>query len=239
MQKGEGVQALRVRDARNSLLFAAVAFAHILLIALLLHESRFLRLERLRTVPIRAILLLPVHQPRLRFTPGPLRRSVAPVVPLTAPITLVLPAVTRTLRATRPIDWTRAAHAAVRAILDRAKPRAFGFPSGARARTSLRSSPSGIRSQGPESYTTPTGEHVARMGGNCYLQSNPPPIDASSLERGMQMSDTVCSGAAHGPSPGNLFKSLPAYRRYHTLPRRAVHPRSVPQRRKLPAPPGP
>lgn len=234
------MQALRVRDARNSLLFAAVAFAHILLIALLLHESRFLRLERLRAVPIRAILLLPVHRQQLRFTPGPLRRSVAPVVPLAAPITLVLlPAATRALRAARPINWTRAAHAAVHAILDRAKPRAFGFPSGARAGTSLRSPPSGIRSQGPESYTTPTGEHVARMGGNCYLQSNPPPIDASSLERGMQMSDTVCSGAAHGPSPDNLFKSLPAYQRYHTLLRRAVHPRSVPQRRKPPAPPGP
>ncbi|MHB1869800.1 MAG: hypothetical protein ACYCT1_02960 [Steroidobacteraceae bacterium] len=232
------MQALRARNARNSLLLAAVAAAHVLLIALLLHESRFLRLERLRAVPIRAILLLPAHRPRLRFTPGPLRPSVAPVAPLTAPITLILPAVTRTLRAARPINWTSAARAAVHAILNRAKPRAFGFPSGARARTSLRSPPSGIRSQGPESYTTPTGEHVARMGGNCYLQSNPPPIDASSLERGMQMSDTVCSGAAHGPSPDNLFKSLPAYKRYHTLPRRAVHPRPVPQRRKRPVPPG-
>ena len=232
------MQALRVRNARKSLLFAAVAAAHALLIALLLHESGFIQLERPRAVLIQAILLLPAHRPLPRFTPGPLRPSVAPVAPLTAPITLILPMVTRTLRAARPINWVGAARAAVRTILERAKPRAFGFPSGARARTSLHSPPSGIRSQGPESYTTPTGEHIARMGGDCYLQSNPPPIDASALERGMQMSDTVCAGAAHGPSPDNLFKSLPAYKRYHTLPRRAVHPRPAPPRRTSPVPPG-
>jgi hypothetical protein len=48
------------------------------------------------------------------------------------------------------------------------------------------------------------------------------------------MSSVTCASRQRGPSPDNLFKSLPAYKRYHTLP-----PGALPRRRKPRRPPHP
>ncbi len=233
------MDARRARITRKILLFAAVACAHVLVIALLLRETQTFSLAGANVAPIRVFLFRPVHRKRrLIVPPTRLRALTVPVRPITAPITLTLPAISRPLRAARPINWGQAARLAVQSILKRRKSLTIGFPKGAHSVTALHSAASGIRSQGRESYRTATGQRIARGSGNCYLESGPAPIDASQLEEQAQMSRVVCSGSRRGPSPDNLFKSLPAYKRYHTLPPLAVHPRRRANlRRKRPVPP--
>lgn len=225
------MQALRARNARKGLLLVLVVVGHGLVIGLLVFEMRSLSLPGADTVSVTALLMLPVRRSPTRWLSPPVRALSAPVRPLVAPITLSLAALPPPIRVTRAINWSRAARQAVHAVLRRRRRIAFGFPAGARHRAELRSAASGVRSQGRESYRTRTGQHIYRSGGNCYLVSGPPPLDASQLERQAQLSRVECAGARRGPSPDNLFKNLPAYRRYHALPPSAVHPR------RRPAPP--
>ena len=236
--KGEGVDARHARITRKILLFAAVACAHALVIALLLRETQTFYISGANVVPIRVVLFRPAHRKRrLIVPPARLRALTVPVRPITAPITLTLPAISRPLPVARPINWRQAARLAVHSILEHRKSLTIGFPQGAHSVTALHSAASGIRSQGRESYRTATGERVARGSGDCYLESGPAPIDASQLEQDAQMSRVVCSGSQRGPSPDNLFKSLPAYRRYHALPSAAYPQRRPPPRRKRTEPP--
>ncbi len=219
------MEALPARNARKSLLFAAVAIAHALVIALLLSESRTFPLEGATHIVPLSALLLPMRR-RVRFAPRPLRAPAVSVAPITAPITMIFPAVSEPIRVPPAVDWLRAANQAVHAILHRRRRVAMGFPKAARSRSGLHSAPSGVRTQGRESYRTRTGETVYRTGGNCYVVSGPPPLDASQVEQQMQMSRVGCSSAPQrGPSPDNLFKSLPAYKQYHAVPPHAVKPR--------------
>ena len=223
------MQAQRARNAGRSLLFAAVLAAHALIIALLILVSDTVRRPVANAVPVSAVILLPARPRAVHFAPARLRRAVLNRAPITAPITL-LPAVQHPIRIPPPVNWAQSARQAVQAVL-RHRPHqvAIGFPAGAHRRRGLHSKASGIHSQGPESYRTATGEHVARGSGNCYVVSGPPPIDASWLEQQAQMSSVTCASRQRGPSPDNLFKSLPAYKRYHTLP-----PGALPRRRHKP-----
>ena len=220
------MQAQRARNAGRSLLFAAVLAAHALIIALLILVSGRMQQPGSNALSIHAVLLLPARRRPLRFLPPTLRRAVIP----SAPITLRLPGAQRPIAVPPPINWARSARQAVQAVL-RSRPHqvVIGFPAGAHSRRGLHSKASGIRAQGRQSYRTETGEHVARGSGNCYVVSGPPPIDASRLEQQAQMSSVTCASRQRGPSPDNLFKSLPAYKRYHTLP-----PGALPRRRHKP-----
>jgi hypothetical protein len=224
------VQAQRARNAGRSLLFAAVLAAHALIIALLILVSDSVQRPGENALSIRAVILLPARRRPLRFLPPKLRRAVIHSAPVTAPITLRLAGVHQPIAVPPPINWARSARQAVQAVL-RPRPHrvVIGFPAGAHSRRGLHSKASGIHSQGPQSYRTGTGEHVARGSGNCYVVSGPPPIDASRLEQQAQMSSVTCASRQRGPSPDNLFKSLPAYKRYHTLP-----PGALPRRRRKP-----
>lgn len=225
------MRARPARKASKSLFFIVVASAHALAIAILLSESHSFRLASSKTVPISAELLLPARRRRERFAPGQLHAMSTPSAPITAPITLMLPAVTAPLQVARPVNWARAARQAVGAILRRHKKIAFGVPKRARSRAGLRSGAATVRPG--ESYRTPTGERVDRISRHCEVESGPPPLDASWLEQHAQMARVHCSGVFTTPQT-NLFKHLPAYKRYHTLPRRAVQPR-----RHAAAPPHP
>jgi hypothetical protein len=224
------VQAQRARKAGRSLLFAAVLAAHALLIALLILVSDRVQQPGANPLGIHAFILLPARRRSARFVPPKLRRAAIPAAPITAPITLDLAGVQQPIAVPPPINWAQSARRAVQAVLRRRPHRvAIGFPAGAHPRGGLHSRASGIHSQGPQSYRTNTGEHVARGSGNCYVVSGPPPIDASRLEQQAQMSSVTCASRQRGPSPDNLFKSLPAYKRYHTLP-----PGALPRRRRKP-----
>ncbi|MGC8518611.1 MAG: hypothetical protein ACP5P4_08790 [Steroidobacteraceae bacterium] len=226
------MQAPSARKAGRSLLFALVLVAHALLIALLILVSDTVRRSGERSLTVRAVILLPARYRPVHFAPVRLRRAALVRPPITAPITLRLAGVQQPIPVPPPINWAESARQAVQAVLRRRHRVAIGFPAGAHSRRGLSSKASGIHSQGPESYRTDTGEHVARGSGNCYVISGPPPIDASRLEQQAQMSTVTCAGRQHGPPPDNLFKNLPAYKRYHTLPRRAL-----PRRRHRPRPP--
>ena len=216
------MQAQRARKAGRSLLFAAVLAAHALIIALLILVSDTVQAPGARPFTVSAIILLPARHRPLRFAPVSLRQATLTRSPITAPITLQLPDMQQPVPVPPPIHWNASARQAVQAVLRRRHRVAIGFPAGARSRRGLHSKASGIHSQGPESYRTGTGEHVARGSGNCYVVSGPPPIDASWLEQQAQMSSVTCASRQHGPPPDNLFRDLPAYKRYHTLPRRAL-----------------
>ena len=216
------MQALRARKAGRSLLFALVLAAHALVIALLIRISDTVWRPGERPLTVSAIILRPARYRPAHFAPVRLRRAALVRSPLTAPITLRLSGVQHPIPVPPPINWTQSARQAVQTVLRRRHRVAFGFPAGAHSRRGLSSKASGIHSQGPESYRTDTGEHVARGSGNCYVVSGPPPIDASRLEEQAQMSTVTCAGRQHGPPPDNLFRNLPAYKRYHTLPRGAL-----------------
>lgn len=194
-----------------------MAGAHALVIALLVSETQIFQIREGTAVPLTAYLLSPRHRYRLRFRPPPLGKIAVRVKPITAPITLALHAIEAPIPAASIIDWTRAARAAVHAVLKHRKTVSFGFPAAARGFRRLHS-PSELPGPG-DSYRTQTGRTVHWFSHNCYVASNPPPIDASQLVLQAQTSVVSCrgKGSSAGPPQDNLFRNLPAYKRYQKL----------------------
>lgn len=89
-----------------------------------------------------------------------------------------------------------------------AKPRAFGpHPhSGGEPPERERRSPH----YAGEEYTDSTGSHLVWISDSCYIISDPP---LPGIPRGLNFSRTNC--VDYAKPPGELFKDLPAYKKYH------------------------
>jgi hypothetical protein len=157
----------------------------------------------LLSVPIRALAPDRRRRPDLE--------EVAPIEPLAFPS---IPAPDIELRGEvhAPIDWLAEAGRAAEAATAARYTRAFGkIPE---APSWLGSSHSASVHHAGDQYRLETGEWIVWVSERCYLISGPAPLgtpDVLARSRGTQ----VACQAPPGPPPGELFKDLPAYKKYH------------------------
>jgi hypothetical protein len=209
------VQALRTTGKNRYLLFATVAGAHALVLAVLLGRSTMALLPSSSEPPIAAFFILHLARPHALFVPSPLNRNSALIAPIVAPITVAPPAAPITSPGRQTIDWNAAAARAAAATLKAHKRVSFGFPPGGKSAITLGvPSPHTPAHYAGESDRTVAGEHVEWTSGRCYVMSDPPvPGEPYFLEHA-RVSHGGCL-PPDGPDPGELFKSLPAYKKYH------------------------
>lgn len=134
--------------------------------------------------------------------------SISPVQPPTAPP----PQISVQSGAGTSIDWTAAAERAARTAI--AAPRARSFGEIPQAPDWVRSAPSSPKHYAGEAYRLETGESIVWVSDRCFIVSEPPPLgmpDVFARSLGTRMG---CQ-APPGPRKGELFKNLPAYRKYH------------------------
>lgn len=197
------------------LVVVAVAGTHALAIGVLLDEYRTVRLSAPSGTPLSAFI---VTRPVRRQLPvaGPSRNvGSAPIEPLIGPITLAPPAPIVTSPGGGPIDWSDAAKRAAAEILGRPRRRPFGFPPGGRSAITLGvwSSFSPAHHAG-ESDRFITGEDIEWTSDRCYVVSDPPVPGEPDILARHRVTHGGCLPPA-GSDPGELFKSLPAYKKYH------------------------
>jgi hypothetical protein len=197
------------------LVFIAVAGAHAVILGVLIGNSRAIRLPSWTSVPLRAFLIFrPAAPARVPFKRPRLSQSRVPLAPAVEPITLALPPPPA---ATRDpfIDWDAAAAAAATAILERKKHRTFGFPAGGQNALTLGvPSPGSPAHYAGETYRTSTGEVIEWTSDRCYVASDPPSLAEPDFLKNASITHFGCLPPPEPPA-GELFKSLPAYRKYH------------------------
>jgi hypothetical protein len=139
----------------------------------------------------------------------------APVAPLVAPITLPPPAPTITVPNGPAIDWNAAARSAAVAVLGRRKRKTFGFPPGGKSAITLGvPSPATPAHYAGESDRTPDGEVTEWVSERCYVVSDPTLPGEPDFLKNARVTRGGCLPPP-GPDPGELFKSLRAYKKYH------------------------
>jgi hypothetical protein len=194
--------------------FFGVAAAHLALIAALLGLSRAVSLPFSVGIPITALLIFrpaahppaPMARPRLGQAPA----FLAPIPEPLAPATPALPV----SRRSSEIDWNAAAREAAAAVLERKRPLSFGFPPGGQSALTL-----GVPSAyspahyAGESERTATGELIEWTSDRCYVASDPPTLAEPDFLKNARTTHFGCVPPA-GPAPGELFKGLPAYKKY-------------------------
>jgi len=143
--------------------------------------------------------------------PAPLRQ--APVTaPITEPVNVPGPGALR-IEVARAIDWLAAARQATATVLARKPKAAFGFPGHAAPFQALKGSSDDSPPHAGESYRTHTGREVQWVSRHCYLMSAPAQPGAPQIVRGTRPLTVTCKPSG-GSSTGDLFKSLPAYKRH-------------------------
>lgn len=194
----------------------AVAGTHALAIGVLLDEYRTVRLAAPGGTPLSAFIV--THPVRRQLpVPVPARNasSAPPIAPLVGPITLAPPAPIVTSPGSEPIDWSDAAKQAAAETLGRPPRRPFGFPPGGRSAITLGAwSSSSPAHHAGESDRSITGEDIEWTSDRCYVESDPPVPGEPDILARHRVTHSGCLPPA-APDPGELFKSLPAYRKYH------------------------
>lgn len=209
------MEALRISSKNRYLVFLTVAGAHAVVLAVFLGRSTTALLPSAAGPPIATFLVLRpafVHAP---LAPSPLSRISAPIVPIVEPITVAAPAPLATSPGGRAIDWNAAARRAAAAILETRKRVSFGIPPGGKSDITLGvPSPHTPAHYAGESDRTPGGGNTEWTSDRCYVMSDPPVPGEPDFLRRARVSHFGCL-PPDGPDPGELFKSLPAYKKYH------------------------
>ena len=201
-------------NRKRYFVFIAVAGAHAVILGVFVRTSRAIRLPSWTGVPITAFVLRAVHRrapiarPRLDQTPALLS-------PITEPITLASPPLPAQGQDTSATDWHAAAREAAATVLER-KPRiSFGFPAGGTSALTLGvPSPYSPAHHAGESERTGTGEVIEWTSERCYVISDPPSLAEPDFLKNARITHSGCLPPPE-PPPGELFKGLPAYKKYH------------------------
>jgi hypothetical protein len=202
-------------DKNRYLVFIAVAGAHAVILGMLLGSSRTISLVSSTGIPLTGFLVMPAARRRSPLARPRLGRSMTPVAPLAEPITLAPPAVPLGNQSRGPIDWDAAARKAAAAVLRRRKQVTFGFPEGGKSALTLGvPSPHTPAHHAGESDRTATGEEIEWTSDRCYVVSDPPSLAEPDFLKNARITHAGCL-PPDGPSPGELFKSLPAYKKHH------------------------
>ena len=111
-----------------------------------------------------------------------------------------------------PIDWSAEAERATSGSISPPSMRSFGeIPS---APEWLRSVPSSERHHAGEQYRLGMGESVVWVSDRCFIVFEPPPLGMPDVFARSLGTRTSCQEPP-GPREGELFKDLPAYKKYH------------------------
>jgi len=204
-----------MQNKRRYLVLAPVVGIHAVVLGMLLSSSRTLSLSVSGVNPLRAFMLTRAvrrHPPVERPPPG---ESSPRIAPLVEPITLSPPAAIVSRPDSRAIDWNAAAKRAATTILQPRKRISFGFPPGGKSAITLGvPSPHTPAHHAGESDRTPDGEVTEWISDRCYIVSDPPSPFAPESFSHAGVTRSGCLPPA-GPDPGELFKSLPAYKKLH------------------------
>jgi hypothetical protein len=188
---------------------------HALVLGMLLSSSRTLSLSVAEGTSLEAFILMQTarrHTPIGRPPPG---ASPSPMAPLVEPITLAPPAPVPASPGGRAIDWNAAAKRAAATTLESRKRISFGFPPGGKSAITLGvPSPHTPAHHAGESDRVPGGEVTQWISDRCYVVSDPPSPFAPESVRHAGVTRSGCLPPP-GPDPGELFKSLPAYKKLH------------------------
>ena len=204
-----------MQNKRRYLVLAPVVGVHALVLGILLSSSRTLSLSAPGGNPLRAFILTRAARRHPPVERPPTGVSSSLIAPLVEPITVAPPAPVAVGPSGRTIDWNAAAKRAAATILEPRKRISFGFPPGGKSAITLGvPSPHTPAHHAGESDRTPDGEVTEWISDRCYIVSDPPsPFAPESLSHaGVTRSGCL---PPPGPDPGELFKSLPAYKKLH------------------------
>jgi hypothetical protein len=190
--------------------FAVVAAGHagaLLILAMTLDT-------RIRSRPaagaVSTWILLPATRTRER-RPEPDIEQPAPIEPLALP-PIPPPDVRLQGGAHGSIDWLAEAARAAEDTTAAPHTRSFGkMPEGP---AWLGSSGRAPAHQAGDQYRLDTGAWVVWVSDRCYIISEPAPLGTPDVFARSQGTQVACQ-APPGPPPGELFKDLPAYKKYH------------------------
>jgi hypothetical protein len=153
--------------------------------------------------------------PRDRRRRGAIEES-APIEPLALP-PIPPPDIELPGGAHAPIDWLAEAGRAAQAATTAPHTRSFGeIPQAPSWLGSPRSAP---EHRAGEQYRLETGEWIVWVTDRCYIVSEPQPLAMPDVFARSLGTPITCQ-APPGPPPGELFKGLPAYKKYHPQQRR-------------------
>jgi hypothetical protein len=190
--------------------FAVVVAGHagLLLILVLALDAR--TRSRALAGPVGTLILVSLPVPPDRRL-GRNVSETAPIEPLALP-PIPPPDIQLPGDAHTSIDWLAEARRA--AGVATAAPRTRSFGEMPRAPSWLGASRSSPTHRAGEQYRLETGESVVWVNDRCYIVSEPPPLGMPDVLARSLGTRTVCQ-APPGPREGELFKDLPAYKKYH------------------------
>ncbi len=201
-------------NKKRYLVLLAVVGAHAVVIGALVGASRGIRLFLATGPSMTAFILRRAEYPRAPAARPRLGDVSTLVGPTVEPITLTAPPFAIVSPIGRAIDWGASATAAAATAL-RPRPRiTFGFPTGTSPIMRGAFVPDGSGHHAGESYTLEGGEEVVWVSDRCYVASEPPPLWEPDILKRADMTHTVCVPPS-GPPPGQLFKGLRIYKKYH------------------------
>jgi hypothetical protein len=164
--------------------------------------------------PVDALILLSLPTRAMTSFDRRLRRNTeaaAPIEPLPLP-SIPPPDIELPDEAHAPIDWLAEAGRAAEAVTTAPPTRSFGrMP---RAPSWLGSSRSAPAHRAGDQYRLETGESIVWVSDRCYIVSELAPLGMPDVFARSRVTRTVCQGPP-GPGTGELFRDLPAYKRYH------------------------
>lgn len=197
-------------------LFVAVAGVHALVLGVFLGESQTPRLSSPVVMPLTAFIVTRRGRPRSPVARPSRNMGSARIAPLVAPITLAPPVPAVVVPNNGPaIDWNAAARRAAAAVLGRRKHKNFGFPPGGKSAITLGvPSPATPAHYAGESDRTVGGEVTEWISARCYITSDPPTLGDPDFLKRARVTRSGCLPPP-GPDPGELFDSLPSYKKYH------------------------
>ncbi|MGC1729818.1 MAG: hypothetical protein WA747_10600 [Steroidobacteraceae bacterium] len=190
--------------------FAVVAAGHAgaLFILVITLDTRIR--PRLAAGAVSTWILLPAS-PRTRERRPERNIEPAPIEPLALP-PIPLPDIRLQGDAPGSIDWLAEAARAAEDTTAAPHTRAFGkIPEGPSWLGSPRHAPA---HKAGDQYRLDTGESIVWVSDRCYIVSEPAPLGTPDVFARSQGTKVACQ-APPGPPPGQLFKDLPAYKRYH------------------------
>lgn len=202
-------------NKRRFLVLAPVVGAHALALGVLLSSSRTLSLSASGGTPLEAFILARAARRHPPLAPPPLGETSSPIAPIVEPITVAPPASVTTSPAAAAIDWNAAATRAATRALVHHKHISFDLPSsGTSAITLGVPSPHTSAHHAGESDRTIGGDDVEWTSDRCYVESEAPLPGEPDIIKRARVAHFGCLPPP-GPDPGELFKSLPAYKIHH------------------------
>jgi hypothetical protein len=201
-------------NKKRYFVLVAVVGVHAVIIGVLYSTSRAIRMSSSTGISMTAFILRRAARPRIPIARPRLGDTAAPVAPTVGPITLTPPPPAVLSPTGQAIDWDASAKAAVATALRPRKRITFGFPTGTSPIMRGAHLPDSSGHHAGDSYVIEGGEVIAWVSDRCYVASDPPPLWEPDILKRAELTHTVCLPPS-GPSAGELFKRLPAYKKYH------------------------